>query len=517
MATERSIGWTLVFCLGSLVLTGPSGAAEGAPLSAIDWLSDSISETQTALPEPAGDPPASALPPAITVAPLDAPVPDRAGLLSAQGLGLSPGIWGRSAASDLARAVTDLPDARQAPPSLRRFLHDLMIARLDPPIDAGDDSSLFLARLDRLLALGRLTSASRLIDAAGPPEPQRFRRAFDIALLTGTETEACTVIEDTPEISPTYPARIFCLARGGQWDVAAITLGNAEALDILAPDEEQLLLHFLDPDLFETEPLPQPPRLPSPLIFRLYEAVGERLPTTQLPVAFAFADLAETVGWQTRLRAAERLAAVDAIPFEQLLSVYTEREPAASGAVWDRVRAVRKLLAAVETGGTDAFAAALPDAWHAAGEAHYEAALSRWLAPKLESLDLNGPAGHVAFEISLLAGRPDLAEGFAANTKEDRFLLAVAQGRGAMAPDADQLGRAVMRGLSALGPGAQYEALIEDGRSGEALLSALAILMDEPAGNPDRAANALALLRQLGLDGLARRSAVELLLKEAAA
>lgn len=516
MQTDRAFFWTLGGALLSAFFLGQANASEREPLSAIEWLSDSISlpdqPTQDRVEEPSAE-----LPPRITVVPLDAPMPDRAGLVSARSLGIDPAIWGRSAAADLARAINALPDARNAPPGIRAFLHDLMVVRLDPPIDAATDDSLYLARLDRLLDMGHLGAAQSLIEAAGAPEPRRFRRAFDIALLTGTETDACKIIEETPEISPTYPARIFCLARGGQWDVAAITLGNAEALGILAPEEDQLLLHFLDPELFEGEPIPAPPRLPSPLMFRLYEAVGERLSTEPLPVAFAAADLTDTVGWRTRLRAVERLAAADVIPFERLLSVYSERRPAASGGIWERVSAIQRLLLAVEGGQTDALVESLPEAWNMAKEGRYEAAFARWIAPKLRDRDLNGPAGHVAFEMALLAGRPDLAAGFSVQTREDRFLLAIARGEGTSAAAADQLGQAVLRGLSAIRPGEYYEALIADGRAGEALLSALSVLMEGAAGNPDQTANALALLRSLGLEDLARQAAVEVLLKEGAA
>lgn len=495
---------------------GASVASERAPLSAIEWLSDSVDLPDTATAALPVTPSAS-LPPIISVAPIDQPVPDRVGLMSSRALGLDPGLWGRSSSADLARALDTLPDASLSVPSLRGFLHDLLAARLTPPIDASEDDSLFLARLDLLLEMGRLDAANRLIEAAGTTEPRRFRRFFDIALLTGTETEACKVIEEAPEISPTYPARVFCLARGGLWDVAAITLGNAEALGILTEEEDQLLLHFLDPELFEGEPLPAPPRLPSPLTFRLFEAVGERLPTDQLPVAFAEADMTDTVGWKTRLRAAERLASVESIPFERLLSVYTERRPAASGGIWERVAAMQSLVQAVERGGEEALSEALPNAWQVAKDAGYEAALSRWIVRKLEGLSLDGQAGHAAFEIALLAGRPDLAGDFAAETPEDRFLLAVATGAGAGAPGADPLSHAVLRGLSAVGASRQDLSLIEDGRSGEALISALGVLMDGAVGNPERAANALALLRVLGLEDLARQVAVELLLEEGTA
>ena len=516
MQVDRVVFGVTCAALVGCFPAGEAFAAETEPLSAIEWLSDSIDIPQTAPEVGAGDT-AATLPPAITVAPLDAPVPDRAGLMSARSLGVDADLWGRSASSDIARAIALLPDARPAPPSLRAFLHDLLVVRLDPPVDATEDDSLYLARLDRLLELGHLAAAKRLIDAAGAPEPRRFRRAFDIALLTGTEADACKVIEETPDISPTYPARIFCLARGGKWDVAAITLGNAEALGILSEDEDKVLLHFLDPELFEGEPLPPPPRLPSPLVFRLYEAVGERIPTEHLPVAFAVADLTDTVGWKTRLRAIERLTAADAVPFERLLSVYSERAPAASGGIWERVRAIGDLLAAVENSDPDALSQSLPLAWSTANDVGYEAALARWLAPKLHGKKLDGPSEHVAFEVALLAGRADLAAEFAASTPFDRFLLAVANGETAPPADADPLGRAILRGLSAIEPSQSHRSLIDDGRAGEALLSALSDLMDGAAGNPDRTANALALLRHLDLEWLARQAAVELLLKEGAA
>ena len=512
----RSTAWTSACVCAVLGLSAPiAGANDRDPLSAIDWLSDSVNLPETAL-APAEEV-AATRPPDVSVAVLGAEVPDAAGVMSAEALGLDLGLWGRTVAGDLAAATAALPSAHSAPPSLRRFLHELLSARLYPPIDAFDDDSLFLARLDGLLRLGQLETARRLIAAAGMTEPRRFRRAFDIALLTGTETEACRVIEMTPDLSPTYPARIFCLARLGQWDVAALTLGNAEALGILSPEEDQLLLHFLDAELFEGEPIPPAPRLPSPLIFRLYEAVGERLSTEQLPVAYAAADLSDTVGWKTRLRAAERLAAAEAIPFERFLDVHAERNPAASGGIWERVAAIQVLRKAEESGGDSELSAALSDAWRAAAEANYQAALARWLAPRLNGRDLDSEAAHIAFEMALLAGRPEMAASFARDTEADQFLLALAKGESAVLPSSDPLSRGLVRGLVALGPGFQDQAMIDDGRSGEALLSAITVLMDSAAVNPDRAGTALALLRALGLEELARQVAVELLLKESAA
>lgn len=503
--------------LTGMTLTGTALAAEPAPLSAIDWLSDSIATDPDTPISPLEDPPTATQPGAVTVMPLDAAVADSTGLIPASRIGLDPGLWGRSSAADLSSALAKLPDMTKAPPSLKRFAAELMQARLDPPIDAMMDESFFLARIDALLAKGHLDAADAMITRAGFKQPDRFRRAFDIALLKGTETDACRIVEDTPDLSPTYPTRIFCLARLGQWDVAALTLGNAESLGILSDDEDQLLLHFLDPELMEGKPLPTAPRVPTPIQFRLFEAVGERISTEGLPVAYAVADLSALVGWKARLRAAERLTAVEAMSFEDLLAVYAEETAAASGAPWDRVRAIVELRAALDAGDADRVARILPEAWHAALEVGYQSSLAMWMVPQIEGLDLEGAARQIAFDLALYAGVWEQASAFASASEADQFLLALARGDRTLPPPGDALGAAVLRGLAAAGSDRAYRALIEDDRAGEALFRAMGQLTDGAAGNPNATAASLGLLKTLGLEALARQIAVELVLMEGAA
>ena len=486
------------------------------PLSAIDWLSNSVAE-EAAPPSATAETPLAAAPAAVRVMPLDTPVIDATGLIGPESLGVPQDIWGRSSAGDLAAALSRLNLGPDSPPTIGRFMAKLLQVRFDPPIDAAVDDRFFYARVDRLLEKGHLETAGALIEATGLNDPQLFRRRFDIALLTGTETEACRDIETTPELSPTYPARIFCLARLGQFDVAALTLGNAETLGILTEDEDALLLYFLDPELFEGEPIPSTPSVPTPLQFRLYEAIGERIATDGLPVPFAHADLSNDVGWKARLNAAERLAASGAIPFERLLDVYQEREASASGGVWQRVSAVQSLARAVDTRDRQRIVDALPSAWDAARTAEYAAPFSTWIMPTLRALEEPGSVSHLAFEIALTAEDADVAARFANQSLEDRFLLSLTNNRIGTEPAGDALGRAVLRGLSAVNAGSTFEALISDDRRGEVLFRALDQLANGADGNPDTTAQSLAALRRIGLADLARQIAVELILKEGAA
>ena len=146
----------------------------------------------------------------------------------------------------------------------------------------------------------------------------------------------------------------------GDWRAASLTLGTANALGLVTDEEDALLLRFLDPDLFEGDPILTIPRATTPLTFRLYEAIGEGRATTGLPLAFAHADLEERAGWKARLDAAERLARTAALSENRLLGIYFEGKPSASGMIWDRVAALQAFDTALEREETNALADTLP-------------------------------------------------------------------------------------------------------------------------------------------------------------
>ena len=84
------------------------------------------------------------------------------------------------------------------------------------------------------------------------------------------------------------------------------------------------------------------------------------------------ADLRGNSGWKAEIEAAERLARTGAVPASRLLGLYTDRRPAASGGVWDRVAAVQALDLALNEGATQDLVQALPRAWRAAQDQRLE-------------------------------------------------------------------------------------------------------------------------------------------------
>ncbi|TCP61321.1 hypothetical protein EV663_10539 [Rhodovulum bhavnagarense] len=496
----------------ALFLAAAPGAARAeAPLSAIDWLSESVAAPGVVTPGPALIPPGTLAP--ITVIPLGRTSPDAVGILPARLTGLASNLWGPGDPSTIAGAIR--AERVDTLPAIQALMLKILLAELDPPTGSGGEGQILLARLDKLLDLGALDQAQALVERAGPTDPALFRRWFDIALLTGQEDRACAAMRATPGIAPTFPARIFCLARGGDWNAAALTLETARALGFVSDEEDALLARFLDPDLAEgAEPLPAPTR-PSPLIYRMREAIGEPLPSATLPLAFARADLRRTAGWKARIAAAERLARTGVLTPNQLLGVWTERKPAASGGLWERVAALQAFDVAMLSGKPGSVARALPRAWAEMQKARLEVPFAELYGPRLSQLALDGEAGALAFRVGLLSSDYEaVARAHAPANAQEAFLVGLALDAIGAASTDDALAAALRDGFADRPLPRAQERLIREGRQGEAVLAAIDLITDGARGDIADISRALAVLRHLGLKDSARQSALQLMLLE---
>lgn len=512
--------WVSKGALASVIILASSGGLWAEePLSAIDWLSRSVAEPSMPLalpvPQPRQHPVGRGIRiEPITVMPLGAPTRDALGLLPASSTGLPRDLWGTTSTTELARLLR--AERVDTLPAIQSLLYVLLLAELDPPSDADGKGQLFLARVDKLLDLGALEPAMALLEQPDAPEVESFRRWFDVALLMGEEDRACETMRETPEVAPTFPARIFCLARGGDWNAAALSLRTGEALGRIDPDMAELLTRFLDPELSEGEDDLLAPTRPSPLVLRLMEAIGQPIPTTTLPVAFAQADLRSNTGWKTRIEAAERLARMGAIEPNMLLGLYTEQRQAASGGVWERVGAIQKLDRALAGRDVTAVAIALPQAWRMMTEAELETPFAALYGPALSDLQMPGEAGRLAFRVGLLSDQYEAV----ANTRtpEDEleaFLIGVARGDVTEISPPNQLASAIKRAFVAdVQPARRYQPLLRENRLGEALLLAIEAVTEGAKGELRDVTEGLTLLRSVGLESTARRAALELLLLE---
>lgn len=491
----------------------PSFAQSNEPLSAIDWLSDVVRNPEPTVVAPAQDVTTNATPTQIVTTPLGQIKIDAVGLLPPSVTGLPADFWGPTGSKKLQTLIaaqrTDLP------PPLAAFLKRLLLAELTPPPDSSEDGALFLARVDKLLDMGALDEARALVERAGPTTPDLFRRWFDIGLLTGLEDQACRVMLAKPEIAPTYPARIFCLARGGDWSAAALTLNSAKLLNLITPQDEELIARFLDPELFEGEPpLPAPDRI-TPLSYKMHGAIGEPLSLNGLPNAFAFASLSPVEGWKQRINAAERLVRTGAMPPQTLMEIYKERKPAASGGVWDRVEAVQAFDAAILAGNGEKITKTLNATLRPLRRAGLESAFAKVYGARLARLPLGESIALDATRIELLS---DSYEAVASSprlpSETPPIWLSVAQGSVQKIDLSDPLTASVTAAFSDQTCPDQFKSAFVEGRFGEVALNALILLQDGSEASPSQIETGLKLLRKLGLEDIARRTALHILLSK---
>ncbi|MGJ8583175.1 MAG: hypothetical protein ACSHXD_03700 [Marinosulfonomonas sp.] len=500
-----------ILVCGLLCFAGPAWAE--SPLSAIDWLSDSINAPRAPVSGQEAGISQGALPETIDVLPLGGPLPDAVGLFPASASDLAPDLWDGSTSVDIARRIE--LDRRDILPAIRDLLYEILLAELDPPADAGPASRLFLARVDTLLAFGALEQADALLQRAGISNTEIFRRAFDISLLLRTENRTCSIVRSTPALSPTFPARIFCLARGGDWDAAALTLETGRALGFISEEDSELLARFLEPSLADGVPPLAAPIRPSPLSFRLMEAIGEPLPTATLPLAFAQSDLHTNAGWKAQIEAAERLLRTGAIDANQLLGLYTERKPAASGGVWDRANAVQKFDAALRSGDLKQINETLRPAWAAMETVELEVPFARLFYARLSRYELSPLNADITFKIGILSDDyQKFSAGVTPRSAGQKFLIDIAQGKPGTAPSNDSLAQAVSEGFSTIGIPVRLQSLVSQGRMGEAILRAIELFAGGALGDVDEMTDALRFMRSVGLEDTARRSAIQLLLLE---
>ncbi|SFE08451.1 hypothetical protein [Roseivivax sediminis] len=503
--------WTRPLVL-ALMLGGPAAAQE--PLSAIDWLGQDLAEPSIAPPaEPAprptspDEPPVTrdARAPQVDVGPIGAADAGAAGLLPMSVTGLPRTLW---TGSDPARLRRLIEEADPAVPALAALLNTLMLAEADPP---GGAEGFLGVRVARLMEEGALDAASALLDRAGPARRSLFPVWFKVALLTGQESAPCDALQDDPTLTEAVAPRVFCAARAGDWPRAALAFESGRALGDLQGRDADLLERFLSPEMAEELPGMPPPVRPTPLQFKLHEAVGEPLPASALPRAFAVAALSGDRGWKAQLDAAERLARAGALSENRLLGIYSLREPAASGSVWDRVAAVQGFEEALRDGSDEELARALRTAWPLMRAQGLAVPFARFFGPDLAGRELPGRAGRIAAEAALLSDDyEDASHRIAAETDALRFLVALARGEAPEETPALPHAAALAAGFA---PGAESSALTAmagENRLGEAILRAMALFGSGADGNGNDLSEALGTLRALGLEDTARRAALQL-------
>lgn len=500
-----------------------AGAARAEPpKSAIDWLSESLLQPPNFVISPPGRT-GHGQDAVITSMPLEMVSRDAAGILPPAVTGFPRAIWGDLPSAEAARLLQAMGPS--AVPEVASLFKQVLLAQSDPPQDAGPEGTLLLARIDTLFAMGALEEAETLILLAGVSEPEIFRRWFEISLIGQRTNAPCAALQAQPSLSDDVATRTICLARSGDWNAAAITVSLAESLGQIAMEDADLLVRFLDPEMFADLKDAGNPEPLDPITFTLRESLALPRPEGPLPLPYLNTDLTLRTPARQRILAAEHLVRASAIPPNLLFAAYRGARAASSGGVWGRAEMVQALDTALVSEDDTRLAEAITAAMVAFADANLLYAFASEYGDTLAHFPPAPETGQIAPRIRrllLLAGRP-LAQ-WASLGPTDPPLMQFAtrlashtpvQG---VSPYADALPEAIHLAFANLTPPQQdlpdLMGKIEAGNFAEVLLRALALLANGQDADPKALHEGLFLLRQLGLEDSARRVAIQLLLIE---
>jgi len=500
-----------------------SGAQAEAPKSAIDWLSESLLQPPNFVITPPGRTGLHLHTTQISAMPLEMVSRDAAGLLPPEITGFPRAIWGDTPSANAEQQLHSVK--RSAVPEVMALFKQVLLAQSDPPLDAGPKGTLLLARIDLLFAIGALDEAETLILLAGATEPEIFRRWFEITLIGQRTNAPCEALQTQPTLSNDIATRVICLARSGDWNAAAITVSLAESLGQIAVEDADLLVRFLDPEMFaELEDAGNPVPL-DPITFTLRESLALPRPDTPLPLPYLNADLNLRTPARQRIVAAERLVRASAIPPSLLFAAYRGARAASSGGAWGRAEYVQDLDTALASEDSEQLAEAISTAMVAFSSAGLLHAFADEYADTLAHLppdEATGPIASRVRRLLLIADRP-MAQWATLGTAAPPVVkmaarLASREIVQGFSPYSAALPNAIHLAFANHTPSKQeipaLLAKIDSGNFAEVLLRALALLANGRDADPQALHEGLFLLRKLGLEDAARRVAIQLLLIE---
>ncbi len=502
-----------------LVYIGASAQAQ-APLSAIEWLTESIKDPPNFEIQSESEPLIELLAQAISVKKGMAPVsPDAIGLLSPAVTGFSADLWGDMPAPDISDLLSDFPN--EGTPEAKNLFRRLLLAQANPAPDDIQNGLVLMARVNRLLEIGALDAAEALIAFAPTSNAQIFQIKFNIAILSGRTRDICNTLATTPAISDDLSARVFCLARNGDWNAAAITLSLGAGIGGISAEREEMLIRFLDPKLFEGAADPPSPDPFGIMDFVLREAVFLPRPSGLMPLPYLYRDIGEHAPLRSKMEASERLVMAGSLPSNLLFAAYREGKAASSGGVWGRANSIQMLDEALEAGSADDLVTAVIAAYANFADAGLLLPLAEEYADVLSALEyspLFAKARLAVLDLLHLANVSNISwsETAILNGSRQLALAIVTHAPLIIDPEGKAMQQSLIKGLNGPIPDSPAASrllnMLEDREPGQAILAALRILADGALADPEGVRNGLYLLVSAGQSSAARRIAVQILL-----
>tara|TARA_Y200000002_G_C22669491_1_gene659344 strand:+ start:249 stop:1742 length:1494 start_codon:yes stop_codon:yes gene_type:complete len=477
-----------------------SPMAAQSPLSAIDWLSKAnnkfqrgMLETKNVDVEKTND---------IQVSTLNSNEYQAIGLLPIYVTGIPTTIWRNSSFDDLEYSFKTMPTFSYSP--IQELVYSLLLAEARPPLNEPSRYAFLEVRLDKLLNYGAVDPAIALVERASPVPERMIPQLFDISMLSSNNFPICEPVFQNTENRELQAELIYCYARKGDWLTAHLILQTEKVLGDLSDHEISLLNRYLEVDFnVDLSVLLPPPDSITPLEYRLYEAIGEPIPAEYLPIQYSQSDLSGENGWRAQVIAAERLSLTGAIPENQILGIYTNHSPGASGGMWERIKVINDLDAALDD--KENLEKSFQDAWEVFKQTNQLTVFAKLFGLRVFEENLSPKSKKIAANLLLLTNNFKITEGYW-DPSDIRFGLTA--GDFSQVKVYDETEKIILQIFTEPSVPFLVEQKLNQGKLGEVILNALLQFELGIEGNLKDFSESLSTLNLIGLETTARRAAL---------
>jgi len=197
------------------------------------------------------------------------------------------------------------------------------------------------------------------------------------------------------------------------------------------------------------------------------------------------------------------LSLTGAIPENQILGIYTNHSPGVSGGIWDRVKVIKDLDAALD--GKENFEEHFQDAWKVFKQTNHLTVFAKLFGLRVFEDTLSPKSKKIAANLLLLTNNFKLTEGYW-NPSDIRFGLTT--GDFSRVTVIDETEKIILQIFTEPSMPFLVEQKLNQGKLGEVILNALLQFEMGIEGNLKDLSESLSTLNLIGLETTARRAAL---------
>ena len=416
--------------------------------------------------------------------------------------------WSWSKIEDLTSKIDNIYFEPKA--QLRELIVSVLTSEMPANIEIPKEANLYIARLNKLIELGQYKEAQTFINNNDPNLTLSYQQQFELNLLKGNDTLACSQSKIEGTNNNTLKQKIYCLNHEGKQSEAKIVFETAKILNKVEEYDAFIIELLLNSKKFAQSYKIDNKNNLSILDYIILQKNDEKIEGRFIPTSFFFYNFSETYNIEKRLIISERLAKFGIISNLQLFRIYKESDTVNDTALIKRKKCINELELAISEQSSDDIRQNLAKCLILFQKIGLSSNFSKYYRTIVLAEANTGWESPTSVKMRLLS--KDYSSLKIALTENSNFNSAqsIARNNFTKLNGLTAFEKSIVEAFEETKYKAQNTILIDQGKIGEVILSSIILLDSE---DPKEIQDGLIGLIQAGLTDVAKDIAIRLLIK----